>query len=70
MNEYRNVIANIEYLMKRKGIRNGDMAKRVGICLTTFQNRKNRPELFTLEELHKIAAILNVPTVELFKSIF
>ena len=68
MDDYGRFLYNVEYLMKCKGIRNYDMAKRMGISPATFQNRKLRPELFTLREVNKLARILNVPAVKLFET--
>lgn len=52
---------NVGYLQDQNEIKNGKMAKIMGISVATFQNRKNKVQSTTGEEMEKAAEYFGIP---------
>lgn len=52
---------NIDYLQGQNEIKNSKMAKIMGMSIATFQNRKNKVQSTTGEEMEKAAEYFNIP---------
>lgn len=44
--------------MSRQGMDNAEFARRLGVSVSTIQNKMNRPETFTAKELYRASKIL------------
>lgn len=56
----RKIISAIHYYREMNGVGKTDFHKRCGFTNTTFNKRERSPEEMTLEELYRIANVLNV----------
>ena len=52
---------NIDYLQGQNEINNSKMAKIMGVSVATFQNRKNKVQSTTGEEMEKAAEYFGIP---------
>lgn len=52
---------NVGYLQDQNEIENGKMAKIMGISVATFQNRKNKVQSTTGEEMEKASEYFGIP---------
>ena len=52
---------NIDYLQGQNEINNTKMAKIMGVSVATFQNRKNKVQSTTGEEMEKAAEYFGIP---------
>ena len=53
--------ANVGYLQGQNEINNSKMAKIMGMSVATFQNRKNKVQATTGEELEKASEYFGIP---------
>ena len=53
--------SNISYLQGQNDINNSKMAKIMGVSVATFQNRKNKVQSTTGEEMEKASEYFNIP---------
>jgi uncharacterized protein YwgA len=58
VNNYERVIMNIGQLIEVSGYRNDYIAKKLGLTNVNFSAKKNR-KTFTIEEIKKIASIID-----------
>ena len=52
---------NIDYLQGQNEINNSKMAKIMGVSVATFQNRKNKVQSTTGDEMEKAAEYFGIP---------
>lgn len=59
--------ANVGYLQGQNDINNSKMAKIMGVSVATFQNRKNKVQSTTGEEMEKAAEFFGIPLEQMMK---
>jgi hypothetical protein len=65
VNQYEYIVMNIGKLIEVSGYRNDYIARKLGLTTVNFSAKKNR-RTFTLEEVKKIAAIIDNEDVQDF----
>lgn len=62
----KNFWDNIYYLKSQNDLTNRQVAKIMGMCASTFQNRKNKPESTTFDEAERAVAYFGVELEQMF----
>lgn len=66
---YRTVVANINYLMDKRGMNAEELSKYACIKSSTFRDRKKNPRKIDLEEVYNLSKTLHVKPDQLLREL-